>query len=127
MEIIKKIHPEVLLVPFKIIEKDKGLGDVLRWMLDIHAALAVYSYLGESKTYHIVDALGNGITVSKDNLPEVLAEEILKVAPKIRPELWVVNVAGHGFVALIGDQDPAKDLSELSLMKFDRQLECGLG
>lgn len=287
VENIKQIHPEVLLVPFKIIDKDKLLGDVVRWMLKLHAALAVYSYLGESKTFHIVDALGNDIKLSKEKLPEVLAreiyrmshavrrrsvwkgpeipdvpylrayvdfsrrmepaftdtirniavgrwpgnfsfrcakgflsaragdgfvvtmrnvaktgltekdfvfvsldlengklqfwgrkdakpsidspvhrliykelpwvmgivhghlhakgncvyenmltrwpcgaeneaEEILKVAPGTYRKLWIVNVSGHGFVALIGDEDPSEALDELSRMGFDRKLECEL-
>jgi hypothetical protein len=110
---IKKIHPEILLVPFKIIEKDKGVGDVLRWMLNIHAALSVYSYLGESKVLHIVDALGNGITVSKENLPEALAQEIYRFSHAIRRRsVWmgpVVPVVPHlrAFVDFSRKMEPA--------------------
>jgi len=84
VEEIKPIHPEVLLVPFKIIEKDKAVGDVVRWMLQLHAALAEYSYLGESKTLYIVDVLANQIKVSKERLPETLAQEIYRMSHAVR-------------------------------------------
>ena len=90
VEGIKKIHRQALLVPFKIIEKDKFVGDVVQWMLDIHAALAVYSYLGESKVLWIVDALGNEIKVTRNDLPEVLAREIYRMSRAIRrSSVWM--------------------------------------
>jgi len=45
-------------------------------------------------------------------------EDVVRVAPKDKQSLWVVNVTGHGFVALIGDEDPRDALNELSKLKF---------
>lgn len=79
VEGLKQIHPEMLLVPFKLADEQTSRGDIARWMLKLHAALAVYSFLGDSKTFFIADALGNDIKVSKENLPEALAREIYRV------------------------------------------------
>jgi len=73
---VKKYNPEVLLVPFKLAEPEMSKIEIVRWMLSLHAGLAVYSRLGDSKTYYIIDALANEIKVKKENLRAVLFEEI---------------------------------------------------
>lgn len=45
-------------------------------------------------------------------------EDILAVAPKQGAKLWIANVQGHGFVALIGENDPQSALEDLSKMNF---------
>jgi len=88
VESIKAQYPEVLLVPFKLADKLPDhlkiqLG-IVRWMLDVHSALAVYSVLGESDRYYIIDALANEISVSKSDLPAVLAGTIVNFVKAIR-------------------------------------------
>lgn len=73
---IKKTHPEVLLVPFKLADAEMSRIEVVRWMLELHAGLAVYSRLGDSQTYYIIDALANEIVVSKAELPARLVQEV---------------------------------------------------
>ncbi|NTW14373.1 MAG: class II aldolase/adducin family protein [Candidatus Moranbacteria bacterium] len=81
---VKKLHPEALLVPFKIVEKGTPLVEIIRFMLRAHAALAVYSYLGDSRNFTIVDALGNEIRCEKERLPGMLAREILRFVRAVR-------------------------------------------
>ncbi|MFA5986457.1 MAG: class II aldolase/adducin family protein [Parcubacteria group bacterium] len=84
LPLVKKLHPEVLLVPFKIADPDMSMVDILRWMLNAHAALAVYSRLGNSQHFWILDVLGNEIACTRANLPQVLATEILHFTRAIR-------------------------------------------
>ncbi len=84
LPLIKKLHPEVLLVPFKVADPDMSLVDILRWMLDAHAALAVYSRLGDSQHFWILDVLGNEIACTKSDLPHMLTREILHFTRAIR-------------------------------------------
>lgn len=88
VEGIKTQHPEVLLVPFKLADPSPNhqevQSDVVRWMLGIHSALAVYSVLGESNQYFIIDALANEVPVAKANLPEELAKTIANFVKAIR-------------------------------------------
>ena len=88
VETIKAQHPEVLLIPFKIADNLpthlEVQFNVVRWMLEIHSALAVYSILGESNQYYIIDALSNEISVSKADLPEVLASTITNFVKAVR-------------------------------------------
>jgi hypothetical protein len=81
---IKKLHPEVLLVPFKIADPDMPLVEILRWMLDAHSALAVYSRLGDSQRYWILDVLGNEIACDKVDLPQKLAKEVMHFTEAVR-------------------------------------------
>lgn len=81
---IKEKYPEVLLVPFKLADPDMPVVEILRWMLDAHSALAVYSRLGDSKRYWILDVLGNEIEVSKAELPRELAKTILGFTKAVR-------------------------------------------
>ncbi len=73
---IKKQHPQALLVPFKLADADMSRVEIVRWMLELHAGLAVYSRLGNSSQYFIIDALANEIPVSKNTLPARLVQEI---------------------------------------------------
>ncbi|GEM_PF-2215501 len=73
---IKKQHPQVLLVPFKLADPDMPRVEIVRWMLELHAGLAVYSRLGDSSQYYIIDALANEIPVSKIDLPDRLVQEV---------------------------------------------------
>ena len=81
---VKKLHPEVLLIPFKLADPEMPLVEIIRWMLNAHAALAVYSRLGDSNKFWIVDALGNEIACDKKQLPEVLAREIEHFVRSVR-------------------------------------------
>ena len=81
---IKKLHPETLLVPFKIADPEMMTVDIIRWMLDAHAALAVYSRLGDSQHFWILDVLGNEISCDRSNLPKMLVKEILRFTHAIR-------------------------------------------
>ncbi|MBN1427097.1 MAG: class II aldolase/adducin family protein, partial [Anaerolineae bacterium] len=81
---IKALHPEVLLVPFKLADPDASRVEVIRWMLDLHAGLAVYSRLGESDRYYIIDALANEVPVSKTELPAALVETVMHFLEAIR-------------------------------------------
>lgn len=88
VESIKKQHPEVLLVPFKLADKSSDRQEiqinVVRWMLGVHSALAVYSVLGEKDKYFIIDALANETSVSKAELPEALAATIANFVKAVR-------------------------------------------
>jgi hypothetical protein len=84
VEQIKSQHPETLLIPFKLADKDMALGDIIRWMLKLHSALAVYSRLGDSKKYWIVDVLGNETAVDKADLPQALAEAVARHTTAVR-------------------------------------------
>lgn len=81
---IKAQHPEVLLVPFKLADPDASRVEVIRWMLDLHAGLAVYSRLGESDRYYLIDALANEAPVSKSDLPAALVEAVMHFLEAIR-------------------------------------------
>lgn len=81
---IKKQHPQVLLIPFKLADAEMSQVEIVRWMLELHAALAVYSRLGDSSTYYIIDALANEIVVSKDDLPYRLVHEVSHFLQAIR-------------------------------------------
>ena len=46
--------------------------------------------------------------------------DIITISPKDNvSKLWVVNVEGHGFVALIGDEDPEVALCKLGELSFE--------
>jgi hypothetical protein len=81
---IKKQHPQVLLVPFKLADADMSRVEIVRWMLELHAGLAVYSRLGDSSKFYVIDALANEITVSKTELPERLVQEVSHFLEAIR-------------------------------------------
>ncbi|UCC94485.1 MAG: class II aldolase/adducin family protein [Candidatus Omnitrophota bacterium] len=81
---IKKQHPEVLLIPFKLADKDTTRIQIVAWMLQIHAALAVYSRIGEKGRYFIIDALGNEKMVMRVDLPSILAGDILLFSKTVR-------------------------------------------
>ncbi len=84
VESIKELHPEVLLVPFKLADKEADRLDIVRWMLQIRSALAVYSRLGDVGRYFIFDALGNEMLATRAALPGMLAESILHFSKAIR-------------------------------------------
>ncbi|MCX6744925.1 MAG: class II aldolase/adducin family protein [Candidatus Parcubacteria bacterium] len=84
LNLVKKFHPEVLLVPFKLAEADMGKAEIVKWMLESHAALAVYSRLGNSQSFWIIDALGNEIPVSKNDLPGELVAQVKKYLQAVR-------------------------------------------
>jgi hypothetical protein len=45
--------------------------------------------------------------------------DILSVAPREHtPEIWIVNIEGHGFVALLGQENPRSALDMLSELEF---------
>lgn len=73
---VKRVSPKTLLIPFKLADKDTTLVEIVKWMLDLRAGLAVYSRLGDSKNWTVIDALGNEIKTAKDKVGKVLAEEI---------------------------------------------------
>lgn len=81
---IKRIYPETLLVPFKLADPDMSRAEIVRWMLELHAGLAVYSRLGESDHYYIIDALGNEIALSKAELPAALVETAWQFLKAVR-------------------------------------------
>ncbi len=74
---IKTLHPETLLVPFKLADPEMSRVEIVRWMLELHAALAVYSRLGDSGHYFILDALGNEVAVTRAELPAALVETVV--------------------------------------------------
>ncbi len=84
VNLVKQFHPEVLLVPFKLAEQDMGKAKIVKWMLEAHAALAVYSRLGNSKSFWIIDALGNETPVAKADLPVELVAQVQKYLQAIR-------------------------------------------
>ena len=65
---------------------------------------------------------GENVSVEKANLWPCGAEnealEIVQIAPKEKNSLWVVNIYGHGFVAMIGDRDPGSALQGLTQLTF---------
>ncbi|MFC1623030.1 class II aldolase/adducin family protein [Patescibacteria group bacterium] len=73
---IKRRNPETLLIPFKIAREKMSKVEIVRWMLDLRAAIAVYSRIGESKKFFIIDALGNETPVSKEKLPFELQKKL---------------------------------------------------
>jgi hypothetical protein len=81
---IKKQHPQVLLVPFKLADPEMMRVEIVRWMLELHAGLAVYSRLGDSSTFYIIDALANEIAVPKADLPQRLVQEIAHFMDAVR-------------------------------------------
>lgn len=81
---IKKLHPNCLLVPFKLADDNTTTVEIVRWMLKLHAGLAVYSRLGDINNYTIIDALANKIEVTRQGLPKALTEEIRKNLSGIR-------------------------------------------
>lgn len=84
VEMVKALHPTVLLVPFKLADPETSMLEVVKWMLNIHSALAVYSKLGDREHYYIIDALGNEQMVLKDDLPAKLAQDIIHFSQAIR-------------------------------------------
>lgn len=76
---IKKLHPNCLLVPFKLADGGMSVVEIVRWMLQLHAGLAVYSRIGKKDEYFIIDALANQIKTDRKNLPQLLSQEIERV------------------------------------------------
>jgi len=76
---IKKAQPNCLLIPFKLAEPDMGVAEIVRWMLKLHAGLAVYSRLGEKDKYTIIDVFANQKKVSRAELPQQLSQEIQRI------------------------------------------------
>lgn len=83
---VKRVNPKTLLIPFKLADKDTALVEIVKWMLDLRAGLAVYSRLGDSKNWTVVDALGNEINTPKENVGKVLAGEIKHFMEAMRRE-----------------------------------------
>ncbi len=81
---IKPFHPETLLVPFKLADASMSRVEIVKWMLELHAGLAVYSQLGESGRYCIIDALANETSVSKAELPAALVETVSHFLKAVR-------------------------------------------
>jgi hypothetical protein len=77
--LVKKYHPGCLLVPFKLADKDTSVVEIVKWMLELHAGLAVYSRLEEKNYFYIIDALGNRTKVTRDVLPEALVEKVNRI------------------------------------------------
>jgi hypothetical protein len=47
------------------------------------------------------------------------AFDILSIAPRAQtPDIWIVNIEGHGFVALLGQENPQSGLDTLSELEF---------
>ena len=84
VEGLKHTNPEMLLVPFKMADDANSRGATARWMLNLHASLAVYSIVGRSKEFFVADALGNDMPVTKSDLPRVLAQQIRNYAMAVR-------------------------------------------
>lgn len=81
---IKRLHPETLLIPFKIADPETTKADLIRFMLQAHAALMVYSTLGESGNYRIMDVFGNEIPADRAELPDRLSDEIVRLTKAVR-------------------------------------------
>jgi len=84
VELVKKANSKILLVPFKLVEAEAVKVDVVRWMLNLKVNLTVYSRLGDSKKYWIIDILGNEVEVMKEDLPQRLVEMVSKNILAIR-------------------------------------------
>jgi len=76
INMVKTVNPECLLVAFKLAEKETTNIEIIKWALKIHAGLVVFSRLGDSKTFYILDALGNEVKVTKDELPKALVSKV---------------------------------------------------
>jgi len=81
---IKKLYPEMLLVPFKLAEPGMSRVEIVKWMLDLHAGLAVYSYLGRKGEHFIIDALGNEVVVTRSELPKRLVATVTSILSAVR-------------------------------------------
>lgn len=84
VKLVKQHCPNTLLVPFKLADSDMTKIGIIRWMLDLHAGLAVYSRIGTFDEFHLIDALGNEEIFSKADLPKALAEKIRIYASVVR-------------------------------------------
>jgi hypothetical protein len=110
---IKQFHPETLLVPFKLADVDMSRVDIVRWMLELHSALAVYSRLGDSRQYYVIDALANEVAVTKAELPTALVETVSHfLQAKRRRSVWKGDYALEvpvlpAFVAFSRKMQPA--------------------
>jgi ribulose-5-phosphate 4-epimerase/fuculose-1-phosphate aldolase len=73
---VKKLHPAILLVPFKLASENQGTVEIISWLLSIHAAFGVVSQLGRKDEFSIVEVLGQVTKVNREELPRLLAEKI---------------------------------------------------
>jgi hypothetical protein len=73
---VKKFHPAVLLVPFKLASENQNTVEFISWLLSIHAAFGVVSKLGHKDEFSIIEVLGQVTPTTREELPRLLAEKI---------------------------------------------------
>lgn len=82
---IKQKHKRALLVPFKLANQNMTRIEIVKWMLNLHSNLAVYSRLGDpSRNYWIIDVFGNETQVTKDKLPSALSSQLAHYLKAVR-------------------------------------------
>lgn len=84
IRLVKKMNPQALLIPFKLAEKTDDRISLIRWMLDLKVGQMVYSRLGDSRRFWLLDALANEQEVAKEDLPAVLVREVTRLLQVVR-------------------------------------------